>query len=81
MIFLIKHWRIIALVLAVLAALSALWAYGHTKYRQGWDECTTEQAKAEIKSKETKDEIRVKNNRASLSDIDKRLIADWLYGE
>lgn len=81
MIFLIRYWKYIALVLAVLSLLGALWYYGHTKYRQGYEQCTTEQAKAEIKSKETKDEIRIKNKHAPLSDIDKRLVADWLYGE
>lgn len=81
MIFLIRYWKYIALILAVLSVLGGLWYYGHTKYRQGWDECTTEQEKAEIKSKETKDEIKTKNHRASLSDIDKRLIDNWLYGE
>lgn len=79
--FALKHWRIIALILAVLSVLGALWAYGHTKHREGYDQCTVEQAEAEIKSKETKDEIKVKNHRAPLSDIDKRLIDSWLRGE
>lgn len=52
MIFLIKHWRIIALVLAVLAALSALWAYGHTKYKEGYETAMSEVAVARAKADE-----------------------------
>lgn len=77
----LANWRIIALVLAVLSVLGALWGYGHTKYREGFDACQQAQEAAEIKSKGTKDEIKTKNNRARLSDIDRRLIANWLRSE
>ena len=79
--FVLRYWRYIALILALLTALGALWYYGHTKYRQGWDECALKQEKAEIEGVKTNVEIKNKNNRVAISDIDKRLIADWLYGE
>lgn len=81
MIFLIRYWKYIAIVLAVLTLLGALWGYGHTKYKEGFKACQSEQQAAEIKAKGTRDEIKTKNNRASVTDIDKRLVADWLYGE
>lgn len=81
MIFILKYWKIIALILAVLTLLGALWYYGHTKYRQGWDECTAGQIQAEIEGVKTRDEIKTKINRYSPSNVDKRLIADWLRSE
>jgi len=79
--FILANWRIIALVLAVLTLLGALWGYGHTKYKEGFEACQQAQEAAEIKSKGTKDEIKIKNHRSSVSDIDRRLIAHWLRGE
>lgn len=49
MIFLLKYWKYIGLVLAVLSALGALFYYGHTKYQKGFDkaqgECEAAKAK------------------------------------
>lgn len=77
----LANWRIIALILAVLAALGALWYYGHTKYRQGWDECTVKQEKAEIEGVKNRDTIKTKINRYKPSDVDQRLIDRWLRDE
>ncbi len=79
--FVLRYWRYIALILALLTALGALWYYGHTKYRQGWDECALKQEKAEIEGVKTREETRHEINRYSPSDVDKRLIARWLRGE
>lgn len=79
--FILANWRILALVLAVLSVLGALWAYGHTKYKEGFEACQQAQEAAEIKAKGTKDEIKTKNHRSSVSDIDRRLIAHWLRSE
>lgn len=76
--FILANWRIIAIVLAVLSLLGALWGYGHTKYKEGFKSCQQAQEAAEIKAKETRDEIKTKNSRVRISDIDKRLIARWL---
>lgn len=74
LIWALKYWRYIALVLAVLSLLGALWYYGHTKYRQGWDECTVAQEKAQneaIKDTlEEKDKIHVKEQNLDDSGID-----------
>jgi len=79
--FVIRYWRYIALGFAVLSVLGALWYYGHTKYRQGWDECTLEQDKAEMEGIKTREETRYEINRYSPSDVDKRLIDKWLRSE
>ena len=39
-IFILKYWKIILPVFAVMLLLSALWAYGATKYRQGHKDAT-----------------------------------------
>jgi len=77
----LKNWRYIAIILAVLSVLGALWYYGHTKYRQGWDKCTLEQDKAEMEGIKTREETRYEINRYSPSDVDKRLIDKWLRSE
>lgn len=77
----LRYWRYIAIILAVLSVLAGLWYYGHSKYRQGWDECTLKQEKAEIEGVKTRETINTKYNRYSPTDIDKRLIAKWLRGE
>ncbi len=79
--FIVSNWRYIALILAILAALGALWAYGHTKYRQGWDKCTLEQQQAEIEGVKTRETVKTKINRYSPTDVAKRLIANWLRGK
>ena len=81
LIWALKNWRLVSLILAVLSLLGALWYYGHTKYRQGWDECTVEQEKAEIEGVKIRDETQNKFDRYSPTDIDKLLIARWLRGE
>lgn len=48
MIFLIKYWRYIALILAVLAALGALWQFGRVQYQKGYDTAMSEVAKAKV---------------------------------
>lgn len=62
MIFLIRYWKYIALVLAVLSVLSALWYYGHTKYRQGYEaamsEVATAKAEADEQTRKKQSEIR-----------------------
>lgn len=62
MMFLLKYWKYIALILAVLTLLGALWAYGHTKYRQGYEtamsEVATAKAEADEKTRKKQSEIR-----------------------
>lgn len=77
----LKHWRIIAIVFVVLALLGTLWRFGQLQYQKGWNQCTREQEKAEIEGVKTHGKIQIKNNRATISDIDRRLIANWLRPE
>ena len=76
----LANWRIIALVLAVLSVLGALWAYGHGKYRQGWDECTVAHEKRANEDIKTNRKIGHENSKLSDPDIDSRIIAKWLRG-
>ncbi len=48
MIFIFKYWRYIALILAVLAALCALWQFGRVQYQKGYDTAMSEVAKARV---------------------------------
>ena len=73
----LKHWKPIAAVLAVLSVLCVLWAYGHTKYREGYEACMTAQVKADIEGVKTNDKIRNKVTRLSDPDLDDRL-SRWL---
>lgn len=52
MIFLIRYWKYIALVLALLSVFGALWAYGHTKYREGYETAMSEVAVAKAEADE-----------------------------
>lgn len=74
MIFILKWWKPLLIGFALLSVLGALWYYGHTKYRQGWDECTVAQEKAQneaIKDTlEEKDKIHVKEQNLDDSGID-----------
>jgi len=79
--FVIRYWRYIALVLAILALYGAFKYALHREYRKGWDQCVLTQEKAEIEGVKTRENIKVKINRYSPSDVDKRLIANWLRGE
>ena len=78
--FVIKNWRIIALILAALSVLGGLWYYGHTKYRQGWDECALKQEKAEIEGVKNREKVHNEISRLPTTDIDNRLRAKWLRG-
>lgn len=77
MLWALKNWRIIALVFAVLSLLGALWAYGVSKYREGYDQCVAEQEKADIEGIKTNDKIRNKVIRLSDPDLDTR-ISRWV---
>lgn len=48
MIFLIRYWRYIALVFALLAVLGALWQFGRVQYRKGYDTAMSDVAKAKV---------------------------------
>lgn len=69
----LKHWKPIAISIAVLSVLCALWAYGHTKYREGYEACMTAQIKADIEGVKTNEKIRHKVIRLSDPDLDNRL--------
>lgn len=66
----LKNWRIIAVALAVLSVAGGLWYYGHTKYRQGFDECTTaqERAQTEAVKNTTKEKDKINVKEQSLDD-------------
>lgn len=73
LIWALKHRKYIAIILAVLSLLGALWAYGATKYREGYNECVAAQEKADLEGIKTNDKIRNKVIRLSDPDLDKRL--------
>lgn len=52
MIFLIKHWRILALVFALISVLGALWQFGRVQYRKGYETAMSEVAVAKAKADE-----------------------------
>jgi len=62
LIWCLTNWRIFALILAILSVLGALWYYGHTKYRQGYEtamsEVATAKAEADEKTRKKQSEIR-----------------------
>jgi len=74
LIFIIKNWKILALGLAVLSLAGSVVYYGHTKYRQGWDQCVVEQEKAQNKAVtntiKEKDKINVKEQNLDDAGID-----------
>ena len=72
--FIARYWKLISLALAIISLLGALWYYGHTKYREGWDECTVAQEKAQNEAVtntiKEKDKINVKEQNLDDNGID-----------
>lgn len=74
LVWIIKFWKPLLIGFALLSLAGGLWYYGHTKYRQGWDECTVTQEKAQNEAiKDTikeKDKIHVKEQNLDDAGID-----------
>lgn len=47
--FLLKHWKIITLILGVLSLAGALWAYGAQKYYEGYNKAVSELQAANLR--------------------------------
>ena len=77
MIFLFKYWKYIAVALAVLSVLGALWYYGHTKYREGYNACVSVQEKANVEGIKNREKTNQKLIRLPDTDLDKRF-DKWL---
>lgn len=52
MIFILKYWKFIVAVLAVLSLVGAFFGYGATKHREGYNACVADYTAAQVKADE-----------------------------
>jgi uncharacterized membrane protein YfbV (UPF0208 family) len=84
--FILKYWKPLSAVLAVLIVMGGLYWYGATKYREGYNAATVHWQEivrmAQMEARQERDEISKKVKRLSDPDIDKQLADNqWLRSD